>query len=159
MYANMYAIPSDIDNPMLQLLCKFGESTQNHYWPILSTSSCGTNYVLNEYENFEPSARKLLNSGHYHCKCVRQISEHNVQDFLIIALTCQDQQNSNASDLPTRSRCGPTSIEFQFQECLVGQLQNPSWCLDVNTMYLKSRQCLLFCNISCNRLLALLGRR
>ena len=37
---------------------------------------------------------------------------------------------------PTKSLCGPTSLEFQFHEdTLVGQLQYPSWCLDVKAMY------------------------
>lgn len=37
---------------------------------------------------------------------------------------------------PTMSLLGPTSPEFQLKEYLDGQLQNPSWCLLTNTMYL-----------------------
>ena len=57
------------------------------------------------------------------CKCIFMNSQNNSAHYF--------------PAIPTRSRCGPTSMEFQFQECLVGQLQNPSWCLDVNTIYLK----------------------
>jgi hypothetical protein len=38
---------------------------------------------------------------------------------------------------PTRSRFGPFSMEFQLNECFVGQLQKPSWCLVIKTMYLE----------------------
>ena len=41
-----------------------------------------------------------------------------------------------AASSPTRSLCGPTSTEFQFQDVGEGQLVNPSWCFDVNTTYL-----------------------
>ena len=57
------------------------------------------------------------------CKCIFMNYQNNSAHYFLA--------------IPTRSLCGPVSIEFQFQECLVGQLQNPSWCLDVNTMYLQ----------------------
>ena len=38
--------------------------------------------------------------------------------------------------IPTRSLLGPTSMAFQFQEYLDGQLVNPSWCFVTNTTYL-----------------------
>lgn len=37
---------------------------------------------------------------------------------------------------PTISLFGPISMEFQFQEVLLGHIVNPSWCLLVNTKYL-----------------------
>ena len=37
---------------MLQLSCKFGESKWNPFWFIVLTSSFGSNYVLNEHEDF-----------------------------------------------------------------------------------------------------------
>ena len=54
----------------------------------------------------------------------------------IFVSLCSQPLKLQSCNLPTRSLCGPVSIEFQFQECLVGQLQNPSWCLAVKTMYL-----------------------
>ena len=41
--------------------------------------------------------------------------------------------------LPTRSRLGPTSMEFQLNETFDGQLVKPSWCLLVSTTYLKRK--------------------
>lgn len=38
---------------------------------------------------------------------------------------------------PTKSRCGPISTEFQFQEKSDPQLVKPSWCLAVRTTYLQ----------------------
>lgn len=40
---------------------------------------------------------------------------------------------------PTRSLCGPTSKEFQFQEFGEPQFVNPSWCFDVRTTYLQEK--------------------
>lgn len=40
---------------------------------------------------------------------------------------------------PTRSRWGPTSLEFQLNEVGDGQLVKPSWCLAVNTTYLYTK--------------------
>ena len=38
---------------MLKLSWEFGESKWNPYWLIVLTSSSGTNYVLNEREDFD----------------------------------------------------------------------------------------------------------
>ena len=69
------------------------------------------------------------------CKSIFMYSQNNSAHYFL--------------DIPTRSLCGPVSIEFQFQECLVGQLQNPSWCLDVNTMYLKIMATLIILKHKC----------
>ncbi len=42
-----------------------------------------------------------------------------------------------AKYIPTMSRLGPTSWEFQFQEKLLGHIVYPSACLLVSTKYLK----------------------
>ena len=54
---------------MLKLTGKFGESKWHPYWVIVLTSSSGTNYVLNEYEDVDqygsfsiPSELKLYQS-------------------------------------------------------------------------------------------------
>ena len=41
------------DNAMLKLSCKFGESKWNPCWLIVLTSSTGTNYGINEQEDFD----------------------------------------------------------------------------------------------------------
>ena len=41
--------------------------------------------------------------------------------------------------LPTMFLCGPVSTEFQFHATLEFQFVNPSWCLLVNTKYLKDK--------------------
>ena len=41
------------DNAMLKLSCKFGETKWNLCWLIISTSSSGTNYILNEHEDVD----------------------------------------------------------------------------------------------------------
>ena len=45
-----------------------------------------------------------------------------------------------AASSPTRSLLGPTCMEFQLKETLVAQLQKPSWCLLVRTMYLREME-------------------
>ena len=48
-----YAIPS-LDDTMLQLSCRFGESNWNPDWVIAPMNSFGTNHVLNDHEDLGP---------------------------------------------------------------------------------------------------------
>ena len=52
-----YAISSEImkkkKKAMLKLSCKFGESKLNPCWLVVLTSSTGTNYGLNDHEDFD----------------------------------------------------------------------------------------------------------
>jgi len=44
---------------------------------------------------------------------------------------------------PTMSFLGPTSTEFHSGDCSLPQLQNPSWCFDVNTWFNSVNQILV----------------
>ena len=53
MLTNMTHMQNLWDNAMLKLSWKFDESKWNPCWLITLTSSAGTNYGLNEHEDFD----------------------------------------------------------------------------------------------------------
>lgn len=67
---------------------------------------------------------------------MNNVNEHEQK---LITLTGNLKHILKYSHLPTRSRWGPTSSEFQFQECLDPQSVYPSWCFEVKTTYLLKR--------------------
>ena len=48
-----YQYNTILDNAMLQLSCRFGESKCHSYWVTMLTNSSGTNHVPNKHEDFD----------------------------------------------------------------------------------------------------------
>ena len=58
---------------MLKLAGKFGESKWNPFWLTQITSSTGTNYVLNEHEDFDQYGSFTTSSRKCHIKATLQV--------------------------------------------------------------------------------------